>query len=266
MMKRLHFLSFLSLFIFTAVIMPACRAYALEDESEAPDAFWNKEEATACQCHMVNLKGGKLPSCVLQVFEGQELKLIIYDGHENGAFFKDRVLCIPSWYQKAKVKYSDLTKKGRQFIWVTFEGNTGTGVLQMILMIIGWHDGKYVPVLAETIDYYNSERGKFNKLKMNYKIDNIKTRKVSLRLKYKYREEYINRIPSRCNRSWTDVLKWNEKSFSFYNEREERSKIRNTPCQIQKDISNTRLRLHGIDADAICTDFFDKTKIMYVLD
>jgi hypothetical protein len=248
-------------------MMPACRAYALENEYDIPDAFLNKKDAIAGKCHIVNLKGDhKRPVCVMQKFEGHELRLVTYDSTEDGGFIKAQEICIPSWYQKAKVKFSQLSGTRQRFIFVTFEGNTGTGTLQMILMIIGWHEGKYVPVLAETVDYYEMKRDKTNSLKMSYKIDNIKTQKVTLRLKYKYREEYINEIPTRCKTSWTDVLKWDEKKFSFYNEQEELSKIKNTPCVIQKSISNARLNLHDVGADRLCTDFFDKTKIMYVLE
>jgi hypothetical protein len=266
-MKKLFFISTLSSIIFTVMVMLTCHAQALEKISGIPDAFQNKKDAIENQCHIANLKGDKKrPVCVLQKFEEHELRLITYDSDENGRFVKAKELCIPSWYQKAKVKFKELSNTGQQFIFVTFEGNTGTGTLQTILMIIGWHDGKYMPVLAETIDYYIMERDESNSLKMSYKIDNIKTQNVSLKLKYKYTAKDRNEIPSQCKASWADVLKWNEKAFSFYDEQEEHSKIKNTSCVIQKNISNVRLMIHDTAADRLCTDFFDKTKIMYILE
>lgn len=248
------------------MIVLTFRSHALENKSSVPDTFENKEDAINNKCKVVNLKGDKHPVCVLQIFEGHEFKLITYDGDQNGRFVKAQELCIPSWYQKAKLKFIELSNIGQQFMFITFEGNTGTGTLQDILMIIGWHDGKYVPVLAETIGYYIMERDKSDSLKMNYKINNIKTQKVSLTLKYKYAAKDKNEISSQCKTSWTDILKWNENSFSFYNEQEERAKIKGTTCVIQKNISNVRLLIRDLDTDKLCTNFFDKTKIMYILE
>ena len=243
-----------------------CDAHAQANESSIPDIFQGEKDAIKHNCVIVRLKDANHPMCVLQKFEGHELKLNIYDADVNGKYEKSQELCIPSWYQKAKVKFLELTSNGKQFIFLTFEGNTGTGTLQMILMIIGWHDGKYVPVLAETVDYHIMERDDSTSLKMSYAIENIKTQKVNLLLEYKFIAKNINEFPFQFNSSWTEILKWDEKSFSFYNEQAEREKIKSTLFLIQKNISNVRLLMSNIDIARLCIDFFEKTKIMYILE
>lgn len=241
-------------------------AHAQENKNILPDKFQNEKDATKHNCIIAKVKDAKQKSCVLQEFEEHALKLIIYDANTQGEFKKAQELCIPSWYQKAKVKFLELIGDGKQFMFVTFEGNTGTGTLQMILMIIGWHDGKFVPVLAETIDYYFMERDDIASLKMSYEIKNIKTPKATLQLKYKFIAEDRNEFPFKFNATWPDQLIWNEKTYSFYEEEAELKKFWNVPRFVNKNIANVRLSTRNIDATRLCTDFFDKTRIMHILD
>jgi hypothetical protein len=241
-------------------------AFAQGNVTFIPDVFQNEKDAIEHSCAIVRLKDANHPMCVLQEFEVHKLRLNIYDANVNGKFEKSEELCIPSWYQKAKVEFIELSSKGQQFIFVRFEGNTGTGTLQTILMIIGWHHGKFIPVLAETIDYYIKERDDITSLKMSYAIENIRTQGVSLLLNYKFVATDRNEFPSQFSASWTESLKWDEESFSFYNEQAEREKIKRTLFLIQKNISNVRLLMRDVDTTKLCIDFFKKTKIMYILE
>lgn len=255
-------LLFSTIFTDTAVVISETQA---QENETLFERFQNEKDAIKHKCIIVRLKDAKQKSCVLQKFEGHELKLIIYDANAQGEFKKDRELCIPSWYQKGKVKFLELLGDGKQFMSITFEGNTGTGTLQMVLMIIGWHDGKFVPVLVETADYYLMERDDIASLKMSYVIENIKTSKVTLHLKYKFIARDKNEYPFKFNAAWEEKLTWDEKNYSFYNEQAENRKYWNVPCFIQRNIANVRLSTKYLDTTKLCDNFFEKTKIMHIL-
>jgi len=57
-----------------------------------------------------------------------------------------------------------------------------------------------------------------------------------------------------------------EKTYSFYDEKAEAKKFWNVPHFINKNISDVRLSIRNVDSMRLCTDFFDKTRIMYILD
>lgn len=240
-------------------------AYADGAKNVAIESFVNSNDAKQQGCSIVNLKGTVQKSCVLQKFEGHELQLLIYDENSRGEFIKSQELCIPSWYQKATVKFLSLVNNV-DFLFVTFEGNCGTGTLQMILMIIGWHNGKFVPVLTETLDYKLTEHTNIKELKMSYSFKNIGTPNVILQLEHKInaRKESESQFIDNC--MWTEQLNWNEKTFSFYNVNKEKIIIKEGFSYVHRNILNARVLIQNVDVTRLCSDFFDKTKIMYILD
>jgi len=205
-MRKLNITVYLFLLMFTIMAVITDDTSAQEQKNKLLDMFQDERDAVKHNCAMVNLKDAKNKNCVLQRFEDHELRLIIYDRDAYGKFTKSQELCIPSWYQKAKVEFVDLIGDGRQFIFATFEGNTGTGTLQMIIMMIGWHNSKFMPVLAETVEYSLSERGDIKSLKMSYEIKNKKSPKASVELKYKFMAEDKNEYPHKFNAAWADKL------------------------------------------------------------
>lgn len=186
-MKKLLFLLFaVFLIVLADIAVVLSEVCAQEHKGILPEKFLNEKEAIQHKCKVIRLKDTKQKSCMIQEFEGHDLKLIFYDANNKGEFQKFQQLCIPSWYWKAKVKHLDFLGEGKEFIFVEFEGNTGTGTLQTILMIIGWKENKFVPVLAETISYDIMEREDGLSLKMKYAFENLKTSKVALWLNYKF--------------------------------------------------------------------------------
>lgn len=250
------------------ISVPLSRAQ--EDKNGLHEQFLNIEEAQKHNCTIVDLKGLRQKSCVLQNFEDHELRLAIYDANTKGQLLKSQELCIPSWYQKATVKYLDLLGEGKQFIVLTFEGNTGTGTLQMIRMFIAWHNGKFVPTLAETVDYDLTEGSDVVSLKMTYKIKNKGSSKVKLFLKYNFTAWDIEPSQVKSTSTWYDTLIWDKETYSFYNADAENAKVwqqHNGFLQysIQRKISKVRVSIKDVDATDLCHTFFDETHIMSVL-
>lgn len=239
--------------------------YARQVDDVIPSRLTNEQATLQHNCQIVHLKNPSQINCVLQSLEGHELILTVYDPDKNGGFNKSQQFCIPSWYHKATVRYEDILGTGTQFMFIEFEGNTGTGTLQKILTIIGWHNGKFVPVLSETIRYDVSERESLDSLTMDYKVEHKNTPDVSLSLFYKLSLKNQEN-PSLFNASWSDILKWDNIKFSFYDDVAEESKLKNAPFYMQRNIAKARLALKQVSINRFCEDFFDKTNIMYILD
>ncbi len=181
-----------------------------------PDLFKTGQEARRMGCRMAALKGDRQPSCFLPKYDLMERTFLVtfYDSNDQGQWVRSGQLCFPSWHGRAKVKTKDILGTGQEFLLVEFEGNTGSGVLQMILMMLGWFDGRFKPVLAETISYDRNVMGAEEHLSMNYSLKKNASQRI-LHLRFKQ-----DRRPSR-----SEDLVWDEQAHSFYQEGEKRKKL-----------------------------------------
>ena len=215
------------------------------------------------KCEIEYLKDSKSKNCVIKRFEGHSLILDIYDIPSNGPLIETQQLKITSWHNEAEVYYKDLLKDGKDLIFVQFEGSTGTGTLQKILMIFGWHNGKFIPVLIEPLSYYKEELGHLTELQVKYTIEE---RENSISVIFNY--AFIKETPQgEVKQKWNDKLSWNHERFSFYDPTEEQIKDKNSKYAVQKRILDTRLNLIGKSFDL--SDFSIETlrqiKIMEIL-
>jgi hypothetical protein len=161
-----------------------------------------KEDAEKNGCQLHTLKEKQKENCVINEFDGHDLKISIYDSNPDGEFERTNQLTITSWYQEAKISYEDLLGNGIKFIRIESEGNTGTGTLQKILSYWGWHDDKFVPVFFETTSYYISGRY-LEELKMNYEFNNKGSKQVSAVLKVSYSN---NNPKHKAKYKWSETL------------------------------------------------------------
>lgn len=221
------------LIIFFSVLLYA------ESQSLAisPMTVQNNERITK-GCIETKLKGDIYKNCVAVTFNSHDLVLTVFDIDRDGIYTKMNQFLISSWYNEATVYYKDLIGKGTYFIIVEFEGNTGTGTFQKILGIIGWHNGRFVPVLIEPLSYYIERNGRLTELIVDYEFLHSGTSKLSLHLKYKYSQEFIDKIV-RCN--WNERLEWNERNFSFYGKNINKTQqIKDASTPVRKNITAVR--------------------------
>jgi len=235
-----------------------------ENEPTLPALFETQKEAAKKGCKKVYLKGRDRESCVIEAADMHMFLVTVYDKNSKGQFVKSNQICFPSWYGKASVEYKDILPDGKQLMFVKFEGNTGTGTLQMILMIIRWHDNDFVPVLGETISYDLDSLGYKQELKVSYALENVKTKELSIGLKYEFGVISEARPAVNFKAAWSDRLIWDEKSGSFYNDEYNRSLL-NAPFYVQRNIARVRQSLRSIKMSDLCDGFFEKTGIMDIL-
>lgn len=235
-----------------------------ENDETLPALFETQKEAAKNGCKKVYLKGRDRESCVIEAADMHTFLITVYDKNTKGQFVKSNQICVPSWYGKASVEYKDLLPDGKQLMLIKFEGNTGTGTLQMILMIVRWQNNDFVPVLGETISYDLDSLGYKQELKVSYALENVKTKELSMGLKYEF--EVISKASPAMNfrATWSDRLRWDEKAGSFYSDEYNRS-ILNAPFYVQRNIARVRQSLKSIRMSDLCDGFFEKTVIMDIL-
>src|SRR5262249_45917434 len=142
----------------------------LAHSQEEPQKFLNVSEARKAGCRPVYLKSPKLQSCVVSTRGSNELHLGIYDRTPSGGFLLQQTFAITSWYLAATVDFPDLFGDGRRFMGVRFEGNTGTGVMQWVYLLVGWNQDHYEAALLESVDYQRAPPGFFSHFKMAMRI------------------------------------------------------------------------------------------------
>jgi hypothetical protein len=186
-------------------------------------------------------------------------------GWPSGFIRTERIRII-SWYGKIKIEYKDVLERGNNFIFAEFEGNTGTGTLQIILVIIAWHNDRFVPVLAETLSYYNSccDIGDLQELKMSYKFTHRDSKPPSIHLDFKYIETYSHGPYANLNGTWSEDLVWNEQSFSFYHEKSIQEML-DASFYAQKNIAKVRSTFMKVSLDGFCNDLIRDINIMGIL-
>jgi hypothetical protein len=225
------------------------------------------------ECKVVVLKDHNRKSAVSEKFEGQTLILTLYDINAKGEYIKSDQICIPSWYGMARVEYKDLLGDGKHFIFVEFEGNTGLGTLQIILLVIGWHEDRFVPVLLETVFYKLEELfDSTTRLYMDYVIRNVGTSNVAIDVEYKY-FAIDDKLPFKFEAKWSERLVWSNQSYSFYSEvperikvlNQEKNKFWNVPFAVIENIVKVRSRVKEFDVNDLCGDFLEKSAIMSIM-
>lgn len=235
-----------------------------ENEWVLPELFETQKEAVKNGCKKVYLKDRNQESYVIETGDIHTFLITVYDKNSKGQFIKSNQICVPSWYGKASVEYKDILPDGKELLFVKFEGNTGTGTLQMILMIIRWQDNEFVPIFVETISYDLEGMGYKQELKVSYTLENIKTNQLSMDLNYGFKVLCKADPAINFKAAWNDRLIWDEKTGSFYKDEYNRS-IVNAPFYVQRNIARVRQLLRSIRISDLCNGFFEKTGIMEIL-
>ena len=249
------------------ILLLALSTVAKGNDVEFSSSFLTKSDAVRQGCEFHRLKNTNTSSCVLRKFIGHDLVLAVYDPSPDGQWLQAERLSVTSWYNKAKVAYLDILGNGVDFIRVDFEGNTGSGTSQQIRTLIGWREGKFQPVLIETTNFYEYEKGFKKELSMRYKSRKHGAEEVSLDLVYNFSKQ----TPVGTNKkTWTESLKWNKSSFSFYNEEEQGGKSGEGDTVIKGNISAARRNLLRLLPEiknvSINVDLLNQVGLMQVLD
>lgn len=172
-------------------------------------------------------------------------------------------MCIPSKYESAKVHYLDVPGLRQTFVIVRFEGDTGTGVLQEVLLGIGWNDGRFAPVLLETASYRVDAMANQRHLRLEYSLQKKETKVPFLELRYHYSERNTSASRSNENPSddasptyafeatWSERLPWNAERHSFYRKDVERDKEQ-VYFPVVRQLAVARQAIERIRLDGSC--------------
>jgi len=233
--------------------------------SQPPKSFSNLTAAESHGCKKVNLYGPGRSSCVIEALEMHELMLNIYEMGGSGAYKLSGRVCVPSWYEGAKVKYQDFDGGGKDLVVVDTEGNTGTGVLQKILLVFGYNGREFVPVLLETTSYDFGTLGYKEELRMEHAIKNLGSREVTIDLHHEYVLHQSRDNPLGMKASWSERLAWHSQDFTFY-ETGEIEEMRKSRLFLWKNIARVRSLSKGIKLGEACDRFLEETKVMDILE
>lgn len=205
------------------------RSFRNRDESgniswdSVPDSFKDERTARKAGGKLDYVKSPTEKTCFLKLAEDQGAWIFVYDRDVTGKYIKTGVITPPTWLQEASVTFVDALGPGRpKFILIEHLGDEGTGILERIHWLLGWHNGAFHTVFRETV-YYSA---------------NVPSTETEYRLKYKFvkgltphieMHSALDRVdvaaePYDFHAQWSDCLFWDEKSFSFYNERAESAK------------------------------------------
>lgn len=185
-------------------------------------------------------------------FDSRDLILSVHEVVNENEISKIQEIRITSWYNKAKVNRVNLLHDNREFYFVEFEGNCGTGVLQSVLAIYGWRGYKLVPVLIESVSYHIETQNRHTDLQVRYAIQHGKENSTVIQFAYEFSDLETDR---KVSNKWDDVLTWDEASFSFYgkNAVEGASKasipVRNRINEVRSKVAKLLHRISDIDLD-----------------
>jgi hypothetical protein len=251
-------LSFVSIIFFMSMV-----SYGA---AEVPPLALDKKQTIDHGCKIKQLKKSGLNNCVLEMFDGHDLVLTIYDLSAPGKYLKSDQIKVTSWYNEAKVSYEDLTGRGTDFIVVEFEGNTGTGTLEKILAVFGWNKSRFVPVLIEPLTYYIDNKGLLTDLKIKYDVANSGSDRATFNFTYTFSKEFAENKHEQA--TWRDSLLWDEATFSFYKKQNIDAEMSSAHNPIQKKV--LAARINTIKALPTITDvdldLLRRLKIMDILE
>lgn len=238
---------FLVCFIWLPMVAMAYGQATLEPrplEDIMPYVFKNKSEAIKQHCLFESLKSKDRLNCIfVTTKQMHELIVGVYDPDKKGGWVLKDIMQINSWHGEATVDFEDLLGNGIKFMKIVFEGNTGTDESQKVLTYGGWHKGRFVPVLMETLSYdvkipNGAEYGRH--LNLSPKLENVGSGNVLIDLNYRYAKNEPG--SKKVNFEWTDTLHWDENTFSFYNEKVERKKLLSSKFGVEKNVRKSRIK------------------------
>jgi hypothetical protein len=197
---------------------------------------------------LVNLKGGKHPSLVLQVKMMQALYIRIYDRDKKGRYIGKERLEAGSQYEEAKADFPMIGN--HQFIRVIFEGNTGTETLQKIMALVVWSKGRFVTCMMETISYDmgSTTLGSWQKYSLDITFDSKDPENITAMLKHSYQRKYEELHETSKDKfadyrtfesKWDELLVWKEKENTFYHKEKESKNLKDA-FGIIRNIATTR--------------------------
>jgi len=203
-----------------------------------PVEFASTGDAGKAGCQFVTLKGKHAANCILQRREAHSLLLFVYDATRSRKWVRSERLELSSWYGKARVSFVDLFRNGGHFMSVDFEGNTGTGVLQMLNVLIGWNGRAFEAASLEIASDSHQSMGNESELRMTNTIQPGKA--PSLTLVYRYLTKTSEHGEKAAVTRWQETLAWNPKTFSFYAPDQEERVARTGP-PLRRAIALSRL-------------------------
>jgi len=251
--------------IFTALIIAnlVWTTSAFSDPLVASFPSW--AEARKAGCKKVFIRDPDKANCERVHFEGNTLSLGIYGAAASGEWKLEQQFQITDWYGMAKIDFPDVFGDGRRFVGVRFEGNTGTGVIQFIYLLIGWNRDHYEAAFFDTVEYRVSGPGEFRELKAAARIR--RGAKPQLTMNYRYQKQVEGK--AKLSQSWRDTFTWNPANFSFYDPAAEAAKLKTADPQFpgKAQISKSRLEFlkNKPNLERLDLEYLEKTDIMGVL-
>ena len=189
----------------------------------APDSFKDERTARKAGGRLDYVKSLTEKTCFLKLAEGQGAWIFVYDRDATGKYIKAGVITPPTWLQYASVTFVDGLGSGKpKFILIEHQGDEGTGIDERIHWLLGWHNGAFHTVFRETVYYSANVPSAETEYRLNYEF--VKGRTPHIEMHSAYDRVCVAAEPYDFHAQWSDWLFWDEKNFSFYNQRAESEK------------------------------------------
>jgi hypothetical protein len=229
-----------------------------------PLSFQNVTDISAKRCQIANIKTKMQKSGIVKGYQDHFMFIAIYDKGKKGRWIRKEILQFPSWVENGKYELVDLLGDGRKFIKVISDGNRGSNEYQSLLTFVSWQNGKFIPVFMETLSYETWGISLEINYKLNLKLENIGTNKVTIQMDIKknvHEERFIKKRTKFVEKDWvehwSDKLEWNENNYSFYDPKSEKEKLKKSKYEDQKDIGKMRLKFLKERPDLYKLDYPD---------
>jgi hypothetical protein len=223
---------------------------------------------------------GERVVCIADESEERRVRVVAYAHDGPGATGqRSRIgeICLLSWYENRRISYIDLPGLTKTLVLIEFDGATGTGLRQTVLLGLTW-DGRFRPALLETKSFEVSQLGYTENLAVSYRVDGPATRAPAILLSYSYVEATnfprgsSDKGASYSLRStWEERLPWNPEHSAFYDAKVEAEKAESLHLAVSARMARVREKILNIDLEALDTcrgydRLFKATGVMGVLD
>lgn len=251
-----------------AAMIFASLAGAESDESavssRSPEVL-SMSLARQLACRMVRLKGDS-PGCVIvdNASDTSLMRLAIYDSEGADRFVRKDMLCFPGSHKPATVSFRDASAGLPGMILATFEGDTGTGALQMVYMAIAWKEGRFAPVLLEIPSYELGSLGYLRRLTSRHELTVVGEKGLLFSIRYEYVERDGERLEAEAK--WSQVLDWDPVALAFYQRKTESERRDTFAIGPGRALAAAHLQLQKVDFGTSCRDLGSVLQPTGVLD
>lgn len=214
-----------------------------------------KSTALKAGCRVSGQAGDGNRFCLVSRHEDQQLRIEVFKETKPGSFAPLQELCVPSWYGNATADWLMTTQSRMVLGKVIFEGDTGTGTLQRLVLI--FRPGENRPALLETLSYELGGAGFKRQLNTKFQLRSAEGADVVI-LGFGLETLAQGEFPAEEVTRWTDSLEWVGQTSSFYDLATEERRERFASFAIQRKIAHVRQLVAEMSSLDVCEQYRDR--------